>query len=209
MRRHVCPALLCIVAGSCARLSQAKDAAVVDLSTKIGATSGQIKEPGDGKRDPDRVFSYGGAIISFALNHDVSKRLTGMVQYQLVADLVNSQVSRQGVDAGIAYHLLGGAMRLNETHDNATIAMSQPYNLSFLARTGWRNYGASAKQDPSNKVSGSLLEILAGLEYRWSPSESLQAFGFEALDTVFGLPASVERLQTKGLEASLFWRFLW
>jgi hypothetical protein len=188
----------------------AKDSdALWDITAKLGGTGGAISAPGKQKGDPDRYFSYGGVLIGFALNRDLHPKITGTLQYHLVADIANSQVSRQGVDVGIAYHVLGGAMRLTETYDYAQISSGEAYNLSLLGRTGLRNYGASSKEDPNDKVSGSLLEILAGIGYRWSPTTMRQAYGIEVLATLFSIPASVDRLETTGVETILFWRFCW
>lgn len=175
-----------------------------DVSFKIGGSVGSIHRP-ERNGVTDKTFQVGGLPLGIAWNHDASFHLSTTINAQLMIDVPNSQVMRQGVEGGMAYHILGGARRIvNNASDVRSISTS-PFNLSLLGRMGIFNYSASTKNKPVENVAGSVLEARTGIEYRKDLSE-VSALGTELLATLFTLPASTERLAPRFIEWSFFWR---
>ena len=129
-----------------------------------------------------------------------------LLQAQFLLDLSNSQVVRQGGSVGGAYHLLGGVRRREDDYGSVKFTRRNFYNLSLVGRIAFQKYAASNKKATSRGVSGSVFELLTGVEFRLDLSEA-HAFGIEALTNTFTMPASVTRITPLAQEFAVFWRF--
>ncbi len=177
-----------------------------DVSVKTGGFTGSITKPGEGGASSS-TYQYGGISTGVALNHNYASYATVIFQAALILDLTNEQVSRQDIDIGFAYHILGGSKIHKRESKFSTRVWRNPYNLSIVILSGLHNYAASEKDDTANSITGSVLETLLGFQYRHDFNVN-NSFGVESLTTVLDIPASVERLKPTGTDLSLFWRFL-
>jgi hypothetical protein len=177
-----------------------------DVSFKLGSAQGQIIKTREVSTEKDTVVPFGGTTIAAAYNLHFSRKVSMLFQGQFLLDLNNSQVVRQGISLGAAYHLFGGVRRQIETHRSVTFTRRNEFNLSLIGRVTFQNYAASNRRATSKGVSGSVFEFLSGGEFRYDLSEG-HALGVEALVTTFTLPASVTRLTPVAQEFAFFWRF--
>lgn len=177
-----------------------------DLSLKTGGIVGQMTQPSSSGSSTLKS-NIGGCTFGVAINKDFLFKLSGLLQGQFVIDLINVQVIRQGLEAGLSFHLLGGAKRLSVRGELGSVTSRTPHNLSIAARAGFHQYAASRKDNPSDSLTGSAFELRTGLEYRRDITTN-SSYGSEFLFTPYTLPTSVERLAPRLMELSVFWRFL-
>lgn len=152
-----------------------------------------------------RNFRVGGIPFAGLLNRDVAEHWTASFQVQVLLDVVNQQMLRQGFAGTMSYHLLGGARRLAASSEALSSTSTSRYNLSIPVRAGIFNYAATNRKDPSQRLSGAAWELASGLEYRRTISER-SALGVSVLATVITLPASVDRIATRTVEVLGYWR---
>jgi hypothetical protein len=176
----------------------------LDVSTKVGFVLGTVSVP-QPNGTAVNTYAFGGVGMSFDLNRDVSENLTVFLDPNVVLDIVNDQMTRQGVNLGLAYHLFGGSKSVIESYEYKTQTIQSPYNFSVLVAGGLANYGASDKEDKAS-IKGSIFEITSGLQFRKDLTD--YSIGAEASFTLFSFPSSVERITHQGEEFYIFWRFL-
>jgi hypothetical protein len=152
-----------------------------------------------------RQFRFGGIPFAAFLNRDMAERWTGSLQLQALLDVINQQMLRQGFAGTISYHLLGGARQIRAPGEFVNAISTSRYNLSIAVRGGLFNYAAADRKNPSERLSGAVWEMAAGVEYRRTVSER-SALGASLMATVITLPASVERIASRSAELLGFWR---
>jgi hypothetical protein len=175
----------------------------LDISVASGLVAGRISSTNaDGTT---RQFRIGGVPFAVMLNRDLSGKFTGSLQTQLLLDVVNQQMVRQGFSGILSYHVFGGARQIAVPGDMVHTVSTSPYNLSLSVRGGLFSYAAADRKDPKTKLSGSVWEMAGGIEYRRTVTPT-SAIGASFLGTVLTLPSSVERLSTRTFELLGFWR---
>ena len=176
----------------------------IDLSFKMGGDSGTIYSP-EHDNVKSATYTVGGMPLGIAWNRDNSFNWSTTLGAQMMIDIPNSQVMRQGFEGGFSYHLLGGSRRLVDNSSDVHTVSTSPYNFSVVGRIGFFNYSSSTKSTPMVSIVGSVFEGRGGFEYRRDLSAS-KAIGAEFISTIFSLPASVERISPRFIEFSLFLR---
>ena len=176
-----------------------------DITLKTGAHAGSIMKPAEKKGESAKSFAFGGAPIAFVFNKDYSLKLSVLMEVGIVMDLTAQQVTKQGFYGGVGYHILGGARRIVQTSEFATLATSNPYNLSLVGMGGMQHFSASEKDNTEVRIAGAIFEVVGGLQYRHDIGEE-SSLGLEVLQILITLPASVERLETTGTSFLFFWR---
>jgi hypothetical protein len=175
----------------------------LDTSVATGGVVGTVEElQEDGSL---RTFQIGGVPFAAMLNRDLAESWTGSLQFQVLLDVINQQMIRQGVAGTLFYHILGGARRITTPGDFMSTVSTSVYNLSLAVRGGIFNFAAADRKNPSVKLSGGVWEMASGLEFRRSISDT-SAAGVSAMHTVITFPASVDRLATRTTEVLAFWR---
>jgi hypothetical protein len=177
-----------------------------DLSIKTGAYGGLITRPKTNQELEDPRLRFGGILTGLGLNHALTENSTIIAQVSLVTDVKTKQLVRQGIDWGVAYHLLGGSRLVKEQTGVGSLTWRNPYNLSFVLLGGFHQYAVSNPDDTSESIEGSSFDTNFGLQYRQDVGN--QAIGFEVLFSLVPIPSGVERVAAQGAEFSLFWRFL-
>jgi hypothetical protein len=175
----------------------------LDTSVATGGVFGtveQLQEDGS-----PRTFRIGGIPFAAMLNRDLAESWTGSLQFQLLLDVINQQMIRQGVAGTLCYHILGGARRIATPGDFMSTVSTSVYNLSLALRGGLFNFAAADRENPTENLSGGVWEMAAGLEFRRSLTDT-SAAGVSAMQTVITFPASVDRLATRTTEVLAFWR---
>lgn len=175
----------------------------LDLSVGSGAVVGTVSATD--KDGTVRKFRIGGIPFEAMINRDLSERWTANTQAQVLLDVVNQQMLRQGFAGMLCYHFLGGARRLESQGEVLSSTSTSRYNLSVAVRAGVFSYAATDRKDPSQRLSGGVWEMASGIEYRRTVSER-GAVGVSVLGTVLTLPASVDRISTQTIELLGFWR---
>jgi hypothetical protein len=194
--------VFCVISSHLARGHENREDRIPwDLSVKLGTSFGTIT-----KESTSQVKNFGGFPIGLILNEDLSQKFLLSFQIAVVFDPLNNQLTRQGVDAVLAYHLFGGARLSVRDYDNVRFVSKNRFNLSLLLSTGFHAYSASSVSNPSDTLSGSVYETMGGLQYRYDFSEG-SALVVEALHSLFNVSASNERLSPDLIEISLSWRF--
>jgi hypothetical protein len=175
----------------------------LDVGAATGIVTGAIEET---KTDGSvQTFKVGGIPLAAMLNRDLAPSWTGSLQFQVLLDVANQQMIRQGLAGTLSYHILGGARRLVTPGNTLKLTSANNYNLSIDVRGGIFDYAAANKRDPTENVSGGIWEMAVGIEYRRDLSEQ-NALGASLMISTLTLPASVERLATKTRELLFFWR---
>lgn len=177
----------------------------IDASIKVGGGTGTVSRSGRSVNEADLTYKFGGVLIAPAVNQHFSRRLSLCYQYEILLDMINSQVARQGLAMDVSMHILGGARRTEQDFKQVHLLQRNSYNLSLVGNFAFQRYAASTKDGTAPSLSGSTFEVLAGMEYRQDISDSY-AVGMEALSTVFSMPGSVERITSKVLLVNLFLR---
>ena len=181
-----------------------------EISIKGGGIIGDLiytvppKEGSEGKSS-DETYTIGGFILAMDVQKGLSMDYTFHVQPQLAVEISELQIVRKGIDAGIAYHLYGGARRVKKEYKYINFAGTTPFNFSLLARAGYHAYSYSSASDSSEVLTGAALEGKAGIEYRKDYFKD-SSLGVELVATLFSVPAGVERVKFQGIELTLFWR---
>jgi hypothetical protein len=177
----------------------------LDVSYKLGFTNGTMSRPADGTTPPQE-FQYAGMPATFALNHEMAAWFSFFYEGQVVFDFANEMVTRKGASAGVCGHMLGGSRSaVIDRFPGYTLRSKNSRNLSACARMSYFSYSASSKTNLRDRATGSIVENLYGLQYRQDVTDQM-ALGIEAFFTLFNIPASVERLDTRSQEVSLFLR---
>jgi hypothetical protein len=193
---------LCVFLGAKAGRAQG----TLDLTTRIGGVYGQITSD-----RPDSDFTepltFGGFNFSVGWNRDLTTNLNFELGANVLMDVFNSQILRQGFETDFAYALFGGTMRHFRAIGPARIVSASLSSFSIFFRSGFYNYGA-ASQDGSVEVKGSVLELRNGFQFRQTISD-VSAFGLESTGTLYSVPSSTSRLSVRLGEISLFFRSLY
>ena len=175
-----------------------------DISLKTGGHTGQITEPPKEKGATPKRFGFGGAPIALVFNKDSSLSMSVLLEIGFIMDVQSQQVTKQGFYGGVAYHVMGGARRIVQESDFATISRANPYNLSLVFMGGLQNFSASEADNTNESVAGAIFETVGGLQYRYDLWDA--SVGIEFLQILVTLPASTERLSTVGTTIGFFWR---
>ncbi len=176
----------------------------LDLSFKFGGAGGTITRPRSNKT-PEQKFIFAGAPFAIAYNRGISPSLESFAQIGVLLDVPNKQVSRQGTDLGLIWHLWGGSRLYYAQNTQKFVHYSRSWqSFSLIGQVGLQRYGASNKDDTSQNISGSVFEIPFGFGYRneWGS----RAVGMEFLSTYLNLPASIERIDPVLGILYLYWR---
>ena len=173
-----------------------------DVGFKIGGSVGTVSIADD---KGTKIFSFGGMPFGMAWYKDLSAKWAGTLQAMAMFDLRNTQLIRQGVEGGVAFHLLGGPRRMGQEGHEAGFVSRSPMALSLALRGGVQHYAATDKEHTSERVSGSAFEAKSGLEYRREMTAE-SAITIDLLATIFSIPASVERLTPRTVELVFGWR---
>jgi hypothetical protein len=189
--------LLCFISSALARADDE-----IDISFRVGGAAGSIKASSERGKESS---NFGGIPFGIAWHKDLSGKFASMIQGMTLFDVVNTQLIRQGIEAGLSYHLLGGARRLVKQGGEAGIVSRSASALSLALRGGFQSFAATDKNDPTSRVSGSAFEVRSGLEYRQEMTDS-GALVVELISTVFSVPASVDRLTPRAVELIFAWR---
>lgn len=203
---HMITSLALCAAALYSRMSRAETTASSDVSILSGFALGTVsKTLNDGS---SQTFRIGGVPLGFSRNFDISYNWSTALGGQILLDIINRQMIRQGFTGSCSYHLLGGPRRLDGLGESIRVTSTNSYNLSLVGRAALFNYGASDPKSPGTNLAGGVWEIASGLEYRKEISDS-SATGAMIMLSMTTLPASVERLASKTNELLFFWRHFW
>lgn len=173
-----------------------------DLWLKGGAAFGTVTQTATEATPP---IDYGGSPIGVGLNKDFLRWFSVAVEFHFILDIPNVQITRTGFDLDFFIHLLGGSRRTFEKYGDSELMIRDPYAVSLLFKTGFYSYGFSSPS-VDFEVKGSVFENQLGLAFR-RDLDDRNALTFEALATVYSLPAGVERLSTRIYSFIAGWRF--
>ena len=187
----------------CQAITNTPISSPTDLSYQIGVAVGSVtKQLIDLKK---QTFDLGGVTLGIGWNHDLTHKWSSALGGTLLFDVVNRQMIRQGLTGSIAYHLFGGARRLDHSGEIAQVIETNDFNFSVLVKSGLFHYAASDPKAPNNSLVGGLWEVAMGFEVRQETSDE-SALCATILTNVTTIPASVERLTSKINEIVVSWR---
>lgn len=202
-----CACLALMLAG---RLSAAENDISYDLTFKTGLAAGIVKQSrsNDTGLRSSQSFNLGGIPLALAYYRDLMPSLTTIVQGQMLLDLVNQQISRRGIEGGLAYHVIGGVRRIEVGAKGKFHQVSQSkMNLSLSLREGLFSYEASNKKTTATELAGATFETRGGVEYRRDLGEN-SALTVELISTLFSVRASRERIEPVMTELLMGYRTL-
>ena len=200
---YLCRVILSLVAGISLSSRSALANESSDISFRMGAAVGSLLFIDEAGKTVQA--SFGGIPLSGQWHKETSPQVAVSITVGTMLDLTNSQIIRQGVSGGIAYHLLGGPRHYEISGSQAHIVSSSPTALSLVSYVGLQNFAAVSKANSKQKVAGSVLEIQGGISYRYEWTER-SAATLELTTTLFTLPASVARLSPATQEIMFGWR---
>lgn len=177
------------------------DGRLWDLSLQTGMVYGNIREGSSTTTKP-----YGGFPFSLVLREPILRKLVLIAMFQVVVDLGNFQVSRQGIDLGVEYVLMGGQRRRIDDQGSVKVMTEHPWDISAVFKGGFHLYSAVNPTNANDSVQGSVYQTMAGISYRRDFGKS-SSFYSHALLNVINFPSSVERISPSLFELGLGWRF--
>lgn len=175
-----------------------------DVSIETGGMVGSVSSSELKNGTP---VPFGGAIIGVIFNKDFSNSYTGFLEPQVAIDGTTQTVLKKGMNVGMAWHLVGGARRMNAKVPVAHFEETNASNLSLIARTGYFSFSAQPSTVGAKALLGAVIENCAGFEYRHDVFSS-SALGMRLMKSLITFPTSVENLRTDYLEVAMFWRKL-
>jgi hypothetical protein len=187
----------CLVLSAARPGLAAEDSGWLDVAIKTGFSAGIAKQSKTNENGivSSKSYNLGGIPVAAAFYRDVMPSLTATFQGQLLLDLVNQQMTRKGVEAGVAYHLIGGVRRLELGSKGRLHQVSRSKtSLSLAIREGLFLYEAINKQTSVKDLNGTTLETKGGLEYRRDLGEN-SALTFDLMSTLFAVRISVDRVE--------------
>lgn len=173
-----------------------------DISTDVGAMVGTVSSS---EIQKGASIPFGGAVVGVTFNKDFSNNLSGYVQPQVAIDANTQSVLKQGLNAGMAWHLVGGARKRISSVHGVRFDEENSKNLSLIFRTGYVNFNAKPAKIGAKPLKGALIENVTGFEYRHDVFEE-SALGMRILKSIIAFPTSVENVSTDFLEITMFWR---
>ena len=175
-----------------------------DISISTGAAIGLLEYQDD--RGENVSAAFGCVPLGVNWYRGVGKRTSVLANLGTLLDVRNSQLVRQGVAGGFAYHILGTSRRYEQSGKDAGYVILSDSDLSVVIYGGMQNIAASNRDNTKSQVSGSVLEAALGLSYRQDFGRS-SAFTAEWKTTLFTIPASVSRIRMASSEILFGWRF--
>lgn len=177
----------------------------LDVSYKIGIASGTIKKPRDGDK-PEGNFSFYGLPFTATLNQEVTSYATFYYEGEILLDIANNMITRKSFAGGACLHMLGGSRRAIEVKSVPYVLITtHKWNISACNRASYFLYSAANKDDLSQSVDGATFEDFVGTQLRYEPWEGVSV-GFEFMVSVYGVPATSDRISSKSQELKLLLR---
>jgi len=174
-----------------------------DYSFVTGGTIGLVVDPT--RKKGNQEVGFGGIPLGARITTSSDAHYSLVYQAGILLDLGNNQVVQQGGEFGVSWHFIGGARKVKRVSSLGTIFGTSPYDLSLLARVGYFQFSASSINDPSDRVTGAVVDFRTGIGYRRDILYT-SALAVEIMATVYSIPASLERISHSALDFSLIWR---
>ena len=172
-----------------------------DLQTKIGGATGVIQYRDDTLDEFDQI-QMGGIPVALVMHKDTGPTTSRHFQGQIIIDLVNQQVLRQGVDVGYAWNLLGNSKKFSVVGDQVHGVGGS--SVAFVTRMGLHQYSIASADSALVKFSGGVLEFKAGLDARYDMGE--EDLGFEMSTHILSMPAGTTVIKPSIFEIAFYFR---
>jgi hypothetical protein len=173
-----------------------------DLGFNTGLSVGSITQ---NNLVTPRTYDLGGFPLGVLFTQNVNPTWTLQFGADMLLDGGSFSITRNGFSAAGLYHLYGGARSVVREYGGDRVVSGDPMNLSLLTRLELHTYHASAKGTDIT-LTGSLLELSFGAEYRFDVSENA-ALAFQLTTTLLSLASSLERLSQHMILFSAMYRF--
>lgn len=176
---------------------------VSDVEIASGFAAGTIKvKSSTGK---NASYNIGGIPLAMTWTGLESHRYSLGLRFSMLLDLVNKQLNRQSFEGVLKLHMLGGGRRIVRGGTDIQYLTKYQQALSFVTGIGFDNYSASDPKLTSAKIEASVLNILAGVEYRIEITDS-SAISLALLTAAYTIPKSVERIEPSIYQGLIGWR---
>ena len=152
----------------------------------------------------DQSPTFGGIPFEILWNRGLSKSWSLRLSGNVLLDVLNMQIIRQGYGAGVAYHFLGGPRSYGVQGPTAGFTTNSSSALSVISYSEMQNYAATDAKNPSASVAGGTLEFSLGLEYRRDISD-LSGVSVEFKNSLYSLPTTATRIKTVMTEVIIGW----
>ena len=169
----------------------------LEIIVKGGASGGTVFTPNDtgGTLQKYTIGCFG---VETGMQKSISPKYAVELDYGILLDTVNSQVSRQGVEGGLIYHLSGGARTVKQGDDNVQLVSTSQSQISLLLFGSSQSYSFAAK-DLNLTISGSVNEAKFGIYVRRNN------WGAQLLLPLISISSSNSQLTTRITDFSLFY----
>ena len=174
-----------------------------DVTFRTGAAFGSLTFLDD--NDQQVTGSFGGIPLGAMWNRGLSRTASLRLGGGVLLDLKNSQLIKQGIAAGFAWHVLGGPRRFSREGATAGFVTTSQSSVSIITYGGLQNFAATDAENTKTKVAGSVFEVDLGLEYRYDFTD-VTAATIELASSIYTLPASVSRIKPATYELIFGWR---
>lgn len=187
------------------------DAQRLDVGFFSGIVTGSVvkDEPStDDNGNPttvSRPFLFSGVLFGANVYFDFMRWFSISLGPSFVLDMVNTQITRKGLDATAYFHLWGGARRTLDELDYMVVMVRDPISASALFRIGFQSYNPSSKVDPDRKVDGTVFASEVGGEFRYDLGDR-SSLSLALLYSLYTFPASIERVRARLLTIQGTWR---
>ncbi|MDD9951981.1 MAG: hypothetical protein OXT67_10515, partial [Zetaproteobacteria bacterium] len=171
---------------------------VFQPQVQSGITLGTVSLPNP-NGETSVTESLGGVLVGGGINTELGRTLGAGVQYVMMIDLNNDQISRRALASRFSFNLWGGSKRILQSSKYARVYSGYQYQVAMLGEISLSEYEAATK-DLSNQISGGVFETNLGLMLRRG------SYGLEMLATVFSVAASNDRLKTSMYSLNLFYQ---
>jgi hypothetical protein len=177
------------------------DASDVEIASGFAIGTVKVKN----KSGKDASYNLGGIPLAVTWNGLESHRYSLGLRFSMLLDLMNKQLNRQSFEGLWKLHLFGGGRRIASGGPGIQYLTKYQKALSFISGIGFDNYTASDPQLTSSKIDASVVNILAGVEYRMEISDN-SAISLAFLTAAYSIPKSVERIEPSIYQGLIGWR---
>ena len=149
------------------------------------------------------VYSLGGFSGGIGSYQTINDHFGFIVEFSVLVDYASSQIARQAADAGIFWHLLGGAGNVARDYGAIKVEQEELNGLSLFLKSGLHNYTASDPNNTQVAIKAGVLQITAGISYTNRFDDDF-FWGIKLSSGVKDFTTSLPRASTSFVGGSLF-----
>jgi len=174
----------------------------MDLAAKAGVMTGTISSQANKSAGKQ---AFGGAVLGLSFGFDHTQKWSTFVTPEAAIDASSRAVIRKGAQAGLLYHLSGGAKKTKTFLYNAEMTHTYSHSFALVLKSSYFEYTVRDAEERLEPIRGTVIENSAGFDARLDISE-INSYGTQLTYSFLTMPTGVEGLSTSILELGFYWR---